>query len=282
MKEFSFIVKKQFNNFSCYNFLRANKISIEIIKKVKYGGIFINDILLTNINIKLKVKDIVKIVLPEDKINEFITPKKGNLNVVYEDDFLLVINKEKGVLTHSLKNNNSPSLEEIFYSFYNFTFRPINRLDKDTSGLLLIAKDALTASFLGEQIKNGLIKKTYHCLVEKKPKKRHFIIEKPISRLENSIIKRCVSNDGDYAKTEVKFVKKLKGGLSLLKVNLLTGRTHQIRVHLSYAGLPLYADSLYGEKVENKTYSLIASKLEFLHPHTKKKIKVKLNIKGCF
>ena len=277
MKEFVFKVDEKFNNYKCIDFLKSISISTEIITKVKFGGIFVDGKKISNINDRVKLNEKVKIVLPEDSPNPYITPKKEKLQIIFEDDYMLAVKKEKGILTHSSKGNNALSLEEIVCGYFlpnPFTFRPINRLDRDTSGIVLIAKDMLTASFLSEQMKNGNIKKTYSALVLGKPKEKHFFIEKPIKRISENSMKRVVANDGQYAKTECNVIGELDGGLTVVDAKLHTGRTHQIRVHLSFIGLPLYADALYGEKIEGKTYNLHAKSLEFTHPFTKEKIKL--------
>ena len=106
---------------------------------------------------------------------------KEDIKVLYEDDYLLAVKKESGVLTHSSKHNNIKSLEQIVLGYLgNICFRPINRLDRDTSGIVLVAKDMFTASLMSKEMKEGLIKKTYSAVVVGKPKQNHFIIEKPI------------------------------------------------------------------------------------------------------
>ncbi len=275
MKEFIFKVDEKFNNYKCIVFLRSIGISTEIITKVKFGGVFVDGKKLSNINDRVNLGEKIKIVLPQDMPNHYITPKKEKLEIIFEDDYIVAVNKERGVLTHSSKGNATASLEEIVCGYFlptPFTFRPINRLDRDTSGIVLIAKDMLTASFLGEQMKRGEIKKTYSALVVGKPKENHFFIEKPIKRQSQDSMKRVVANDGQYAKTECQVVGETQNGLTIIDAKLHTGRTHQIRVHLSSIGLPLYADALYGEKVEGRTYTLHAKSLEFTHPFTKEKI----------
>lgn len=277
MKEYIFKVSKKHNGYCALEFLKEKGVSLEIIQKIKKGGVYINEKLLLNINDVVKYKDQVKMVLPNDEINPYILPVKSNLKILYEDEYFIAVYKESGVLTHSSKYNESPSLEQLVCGYFlpnNFTFRPVNRLDKDTSGIVLIAKDEFSASLLGEQLKNGKVKKTYRAIVKGIPYKKHFIIEKPIKRLNENSVKRVCDESGQYAKTECKLIKKLDGNLSELEIKLHTGRTHQIRVHLSSVGYPLYADALYGEKVLNKTFSLTAYKLEFTHPFTNKKIKI--------
>ena len=277
MKEFSFKVKKKHDGYKAVDFLKAMGVSLEIIQKIKKGGVLVNGEVLINVNDSVKNKDEVKIFLPKDQANEHIVPIKDNVKVLYEDEYLIAVVKESGVITHSSKYNESPSLEQMVCGYFlpdAFTFRPINRLDKDTSGIVLIAKDEFTASLLNEQIKNGKMKKTYLAIVKGVPEKKHFIIEEPIKRLSESSIKRVCDKAGQYAKTECKVIKTIEDGKTILEIKLHTGRTHQIRVHLSHVGYPLYADALYGEKVIDKTFTLIAYRLEFIHPFTNKKIRI--------
>lgn len=274
MKEFVFLVEEQFNNAKAVDFLKEKGVSSEILKKIKVGGIYKNGELLKKVNETLNAGDQIKIILPKDQPNAYLVPVKKPFEILYEDEFLLAVIKEKGITTHSSKHNQTLSLEQIICGYYKepFTFRAVNRLDKDTSGIVLIAKDMLTASLLGEQMKKRKIIKKYLALCKGVPKSEHFVIEKPILRESENSIKRICHENGEYAKTECKLLKILDGDLSLIDILLITGKTHQIRVHLSEIGLPLYADSLYGEKVDGESYFLEAYNLIFTHPFTKEKI----------
>ena len=274
MKEFVFLVEEQFNNAKAVDFLKEKGVSSEILKKIKVGGIYKNGELLKKVNETLNAGDQIKIILPKDQPNAYLVPVKKPFEILYEDEFLLAVIKEKGITTHSSKHNQTLSLEQIICGYYKepFTFRAVNRLDKDTSGIVLIAKDMLTASLLGEQMKKREIIKKYLALCKGVPKSEHFVIEKPILRESENSIKRICHENGEYAKTECKLLKILDGDLSLIDILLITGKTHQIRVHLSEIGLPLYADSLYGEKVDGESYFLEAYNLIFTHPFTKEKI----------
>lgn len=275
MKEFNFSVGENFNSIKTVDYLKRLGFSKEVIQKIKFGGVFVNGEQITNINCPLNPLDKIKILLPPDQFNPYIQPKKENLDIIYEDEYMLAVVKKKGMLTHSSRRNSALSLDQLVTGYFApspFTFRAINRLDRDTSGIILIAKDMITASFLGEKMKRGEIKKTYSAIVCGMPKTKHFFIEEPIKRISPDSMKRQCSPDGKYAKSECRFIKQIQGDLSIVEVTLHTGRTHQIRVHLSHIGLPLYADSLYGEKVEGKTYQLCAKRLEFTHPFTKKHI----------
>ncbi len=273
MKEFCFKVTKENNGSKIKDFLKEKSVSTEILLKVKIGGIFLNGEVVKNVNNLLKEGDTLIMKMPKDEKNKYITPVVKDLEILYEDEYFIAVNKPKGILTHSLKYNKTLSLEQIIYGYFNnqdFCFRPINRLDKDTSGIIIIAKDTYTASLLGEKLKKGEIIKTYSAVVANQPKSRRFIVEKPILKLPNSV-KRFCDEKGKYAKTEFIYVKKVLGDKYLLDAILYTGRTHQIRVHLQSENLSLYGDDLYGSS-SSQGYILHAKKIEFLHPFTNKKV----------
>ena len=146
----------------------------------------------------------------------------------------------------------------------DFVFRAITRLDRDTSGLVLIAKDANTANHLSREIKQGRMYKRYVALVSGIPQKEHGVIDAPIRREAEGAMKRIVAPDGKNAVTEY-FVKEIRGNNALCDVILHTGRTHQIRVHFAHIGHPLLGDYLYGERAEGGYY-LRCSELRFTHP----------------
>lgn len=275
MSEFVFSVDKNLNGYTAHDFLEKNGVSKEIIKKVKFGGVFLNGETLSNLKTKVYEFDQVKILLTEQP-NPFITPIKADLTVLYEDEYILAVDKPSGINIHASKSG-APSFDRIVLGYLLGkvkVFRAITRLDRDTSGVVLIAKNEFTASLLSNAIKQGDFKKTYLAVVKGKVNKNSFTIEKPIKRKSENSMERVTADDGKYAKTIFTFTKSLSGGLSLIKAEPITGRTHQIRVHLKSANLPLYADALYGERVEGKTFALNAKELEFTHPHTKKRIKV--------
>lgn len=282
MKEHIFEVEQKFNNYKCKDFFKSIGVSKEILLKIKNGGIVVNDDILTNVNNLVRCGDKVKIVLPKDQSNPFVIPIKGELEILYQDEYMLAVYKPSGMPTHNSKGNALVSLDQLvcgYFSPQEFTFRAVNRLDRDTSGIVLVAKDMLSCSVLGELVKRGEIKKTYLALVNGVPSEEHFIIEKPIKREKDGSMKRVCADDGKYAKTECFLKEKLPNGLSWLSIILHTGRTHQIRVHLSDYGLPLYGDGLYGVAEKGKNYTLIANELSFIHPFTKEEVNIKLKEK---
>ena len=179
---------------------------------------------------------------------------------------------------HPSRGNHLPTVANAIRAYlgHPFVFRAINRLDRDTSGIVLIAKDRLSAAKLYQAMKDRKFKKTYLALVEGIPE-AHGIIDAPIVRESEGSIKRVVRNDGKRCITEYELISTDESGNSLVKVIPHTGRTHQIRVHMAHIGHPLVNDFLYGKRGDD-TYSLHAASLSFPHPFTNEIITLKAHI----
>ncbi len=176
------------------------------------------------------------------------------IEVIYEDEVLLVINKPSGMNTIPSREHPSGSLANALIGYFQkiglqATTHIVTRLDRDTSGLVLVAKYRYFHHLFSEQQKSGAIKRTYTALAEGQLNELSGVIEEPIGRKKDSIIEREVRRDGQYALTRYQVLKRYPQ-FTLLELHLETGRTHQIRVHLSYLGHPLLGDDLYGGKVE--------------------------------
>ncbi|MBQ2967506.1 MAG: RluA family pseudouridine synthase [Clostridia bacterium] len=239
----------------------------------KTNGIAVNSNAVFS-NFVVQSDDTVTVTLP-DLTSDNILPEKGDLEVVYEDDFLLAVNKPKGIPVHPTLNFKSGTLANFVMYYFKgapFVFRPVNRLDKDTSGLVLIAKDKNTAFQLSKQLKNGEIRKIYRATVVGTPPESG-TVDAPIARCTDSIIKRCISPDGKPSETVFRTLSA-ENGLSVVEAEPVTGRTHQIRVHFAHIGHPLYADFLYGEEIPGKTFRLHCHTLIFTHPETGKTLKI--------
>ena len=254
------IINKRFN--------LSNRLFTKLLKNKK---IFING---KNIDTRLKAneKDKIKIDLNYNEDNSNIVSKKMNLDIVYEDEVILVLNKPKGIAVHpSIRHFEDSLASGVKYYFESIgihkKIRPVNRLDLNTSGLIVFAKNEYVQENLIKQMQTKTFTKEYLAIVTGILDNKKGIIDKPIARKEGSIIERCVSETGQRAITEYEVIKevcnnskiisaasnicKLKSEIekySLVKCKLLTGRTHQIRVHFAYIGHPLLGDSLYGKK----------------------------------
>ena len=259
------------------DFLRQKlSLSVTLIKKVKFGGVFVNGEVVTMRRL-LCAGDKVRVVLPIGEESEHVEPIDMPLTVLYEDEYILAVDKPINMPTHPSRYNSLVTLANLVRSYIgkSFVFRAITRLDRDTSGIVLIAKDQRTAARLSEEMKRGRIEKTYEALLSKAPENCAGEIDAPIEREAPDSIKRSVREDGKSALTRYEVKEILPDGRAVCRVNPITGRTHQIRVHMAHIGAPLYADFLYGERIEGEKYSLRCVSLSFLHPYTNEKITIK-------
>lgn len=185
------------------------------------------------------------VVLDIEDENEIVPNPELNVPVIFENDSVIVFNKPQGMPVHPSMNHYEDTLGNYFSALYpELTFRPVNRLDRNTSGLCLVAKNQHSAARLQKKVS-----KVYYALVCGRPDKSG-TIDAPIKRQTESLITRCVSPDGQRAVTHYTLLSSC-GKYSWVKINLETGRTHQIRVHFSYAGFPLAGDDLYGGSTED-------------------------------
>jgi 23S rRNA pseudouridine1911/1915/1917 synthase len=224
------------------------------------------------------------LTIEEEKAEEIdLKPQEMPLDVIYEDDDMLVINKEKGIVVHPGNGNPDGTLANAVMarckgglSGIGGKIRPgiVHRIDKDTSGLVIIAKNDKAHINLSNQIQKRKVKKTYIALVRGVIKENEATINMPIGRSTKDRKKMAVSKNGKEAITNFKVLKRFTG-YTLLEVNIETGRTHQIRVHLAEIGFPIVGDIVYsnGKNPFNvKGQMLHAAKLELKHPTTQKDV----------
>ena len=218
-----------------------------------------------------RVSDGDELVITVPDTASDIPAREIPLDIIYEDEDIISINKPRNMPTHPSQNHYEDTLANGLMHYYkgkNFTFRAITRLDRDTSGVVLIAKNPVSAAILGDDMKWGKIKKEYAAIVNGTPNPACGQIDAPIKRLRESVILRCVSPDGKTAITDYE-TESVSGELSLVRLFPRTGRTHQLRVHLSHIGTPIYGDDLYGAPQESESVRLHCRKIKFMHPLTK-------------
>ena len=226
----------------------------------------------------LQAGDLVTIHLSETESSEKIPPVPMELDILYEDQDILVVNKPADTPVHpSLHNYENTLANGIAWYFQQkgapFVFRCINRLDRDTTGLLILGKNAYSASVLSSQMKKREIHRTYLGAAQDIPQPPEGTVAAPIAREKDSAILRCVDfQRGEEAVTHYETLCTEKGS-SLIRFSLETGRTHQIRVHMKYLGTPLLGDYLYNPEYSKiKRVALHSYSLEFRHPVTNEEL----------
>lgn len=260
-------------------------ISDRLITKLKKNNnIFLNDFP-KYIDYKINIGDKISVNLNFNEISENIIPKKMNLNIIYEDESLLIINKSANIPVHPSISHFEDSLSngvQFYFQENNIKtkIRPVNRLDKDTSGIVIFAKNEYIQESLIKQMKNKTFEKNYYAILTGHINKKILKIDAPIARKNGSIIEREINKNGDNSVTYLELIKNFEVffnketiKLSLVKFSLETGRTHQLRVHSKYINHPILGDTLYGATSNLiSRQALHAFKVKFIHPITKRNI----------
>ena len=239
--------------------------STSLITKVKYGGVRLNGDVVT-MRQAVKNDDIIEVSFPEEE-SENVEPIDIPLDILYEDEHVLAVNKPRDMPTHPSRGNHLPTLANAVAAYLGapFVFRAVNRLDRGTAGIVIIAKNPFSAAKLGRAMKERKIKKKYVALVEGIPSQREARIDAPIAREAEGEIKRIVREDGKAAVTDYKVIAETADGNAVCEIVLHTGRTHQIRVHMAHIGHSLVGDFLYGNESADG-YFLTCSEISLPHP----------------
>lgn len=251
----------------------------KVQKLIKDKVVLVND-KVESANYKVKVGDTVEILEFEEECMN-AKPEEMDLDIVYEDEYLLIINKKSGVVVHpAVGNYNHTLVNGLLYHFESLsnknTIRPgiVHRLDKDTSGLMIVAKNDQVHEKLADMIKNKKVERKYLALVWGNIKHERGTIDAPIGRDSSDRQKYTVTDvNSKPSITHFKVIERYKDA-TLIECKLETGRTHQIRVHLTYIGHPVINDPIYGKrKIFNDFGQMLHSKsIRFIHPITKKEL----------
>lgn len=273
-------ITSEYQNYKIENFLKEMGYTHAVLTALKktHEGIVLNDHWAYT-NEVLSTGDYLKTTIIETGSSEDIEPVMLPLNIVYEDPDIIVIDKDANVPIHPSMGNHYNTLANGLMYYYksrgsDFTFRCINRLDRDTTGLTIVAKHALAAGILGQAVGRRQIHRSYQAICQGRTPESG-TIDGPIGRKSNSTIERQIDPvNGDKAITHYRLLKYIPDkDLSLVELHLETGRTHQIRVHMKSIGHPLIGDFLY-----NPDYRFIdrqalhSARLSFVHPVTKEKM----------
>ncbi len=285
-----FTIAENEGNRSAEDFLhKVKKLSVKAISRLKnHGVVRLNgkDAMLRQI---VRAGDFIEIIYPPEETSPYLQPEFVPIEIIYEDNSILVVNKQSGICVHPTKGHPGQTLANgILYHWAdnneNYRVHLVNRLDKDTSGLVLIAKHTYEAQQLFDEQQRGGIKRVYLALVRGVILQDDGLLDWPIAREEGRTTKRIVAASGQSALTYYR-VKERFENHTLLEIVLETGRTHQIRVHLSHFGYPVVGDVLYGGDVSEDKLDFLPGRqflhayhLSFPHPRSKQMMEYTLEL----
>lgn len=263
------------NDLNLEEFLYTKDISGRLFRRLyKSKQIYTNGIFVRK-SIKLRSGDIVSLYMEDE--NESINPEPIDLDIVFEDNDLLILNKPPNIVVHPTKSHQTNTLSNGIANYFlknniNKKIRFVNRLDMDTTGILIVAKNSFAHQQMAIQFEDNTVIKRYLTVVSGNVKSNEDIIDDPIGREDENSIKKVVSPSGQKALTKYNVIELYKNA-TLLEVQIFTGRSHQIRVHLEHIGHPIIGDVLYNEESPLiKRQALHSNYLKALHPRTKEEI----------
>ncbi|MEG0732651.1 MAG: RluA family pseudouridine synthase [Vagococcus sp.] len=263
-------------------FLKEQGVSKKLLAKIKFQGgkLFVNDVI-QNALYEVTDGDIIRIVIPDEGEHETLLPTNVPIDIVFEDEHLLVVNKPSDIASIPAQYHPTGTMANRVKNYYNErgyvnrVVHVVTRLDRDTTGLMLFAKHGFAHAMLDKQLRSGTLKKYYTALVGGQVMEllESDTIDLPIGRDMTSIIKREVTPDGQQAVTDYWLEKRTKE-IAQVGIQLHTGRTHQIRVHFSAIGCPLLGDSMYDGQMDAgiNRQALHCTRLTMRHPFTQEKL----------
>jgi 23S rRNA pseudouridine1911/1915/1917 synthase len=279
-------VSKEEVGMTIKEFLKAHQISKAALTDIKFsGGKILVNAEEMNVRYSLKIGDQLSVIFPLEMPSEGLLGESIPLEIIFEDEFVLVVNKPAFMNTIPSREHPTGSLANALLGYYKeigllAATHIVTRLDRNTSGLVLVAKHRHVHHLLSEQQKSGLVKRTYVALVHGRLMEDVGTIKVPIGRKSDSIIEREVSDSGQYACTHFRVLERM-GRFTYVELQLETGRTHQIRVHMSYLGHPLLGDDLYGGSLDlMNRQALHCREVSFIHPFTGKEMMFEVPVAG--
>lgn len=267
------------------SFLRRELgLSSTLVKRLKFRHVYTVNSQTVFTDFPVKIGDVIEVGLDED------TPEypaqEGALSILYEDDALIALDKPAGILMHPSSSRNTDTLANYLLHYYQTTHQacavhPVSRLDRDTFGVVLLAKNSHVHAKMHAMQKAEQIEKLYHAAVLGAPEAEYGIIDAPIARKSETGMLRCVREDGKPARSEFSVLER-RNGFSLLELRPLTGRTHQLRVHCAHMGFPILGDPQYGNDTLGLPYQqLCAVSLRFQHPMTENFVEIRSKQTVC-
>ncbi|MBQ3669217.1 MAG: RluA family pseudouridine synthase [Clostridia bacterium] len=278
MKTLEYTVGQEDDNRVIWRIVRGRMgVSARQLSRAKVAGTLLLNGEQVHADRRVKPGQVVSISIYDDEPSYTPEPEDAEVSIVYEDDDILVIDKPAPLATQSSPKQPDNTLENrLAFRFSNapgFIFRPINRLDKGTSGLMLAAKHAHAQLVMSAQLHTPDFVREYLAICEGIPDKPEGTIDLPIGKKDGATVKREIRQNGKPSVTHYRVVET-HGNLSLVSLRLETGRTHQIRVHMSAIGCPVAGDFLYGRELKNipGRFALHSARVSFLHPSSKKRM----------
>ena len=258
-------------------------MSSGLVKRLKYAGAYSVNGVAVHTDFPVKIGDFVRVCL--DEPTPVYPAEEGELDIVYEDDFLIALDKPAGMLVHPSSARNTGTLANRLTAYYQKTgqasaVHPVSRLDRDTFGLVLLAKNAHVHAKMNALAKAGALEKTYHALVFGCPPEQEGLLDAPIARKEPPSLLRCIRDDGKPSRTAYRVLEVRQEdncpAVAKLQLRPLTGRTHQLRIHCAHFGFPILGDPQYGTAASQAWslsrglthQQLCAVSLSFPHPMT--------------
>ena len=275
-----YIVKNEEDGRKIRDVLRRGMgVSYSAMKSAKWGGRIRLNGQPVHTDAIVRAGDTVSIDWAEDAPVYALKGYDLPLEVPYEDEHLAVIVKPSPLASQSSRNHPDDSLENALYSYYGrpegFVYRPVNRLDKGTGGLMVVARTPHAQHLMQRQLHSPAFRRRYLALTDGVPAEREGVIDLPIAKAPEASVKRIIDPAGKTSITRYRVLRETDGGGALVLLELETGRTHQIRVHLSAIGCPVHGDFLYGREDPERfpgKFALHSAFLEFLHPITGKEM----------
>ncbi|MBQ1947892.1 MAG: RluA family pseudouridine synthase [Clostridia bacterium] len=238
-------------------------LSAAMLKRFKYHGKILKNNEPVFVTAKVAAGDEILFFYEEEEKSPKVFPKPV---IVYEDEYIIALDKPAGLATHPAPKSGPSLAEEVVYYLGGGVFRAVNRLDKPTSGLVLAAKDPHTAGLLNRAMAEGHFEKNYRARLCRAPEPPEGEVSAPILSVPKEQ-KRIIAPSGKSATTRYRLLSEEKDKTAWIEAMPITGRTHQIRLHMAHIGCPLYADELYGTAVLGENLSLRCVSMKFLHPY---------------
>ncbi len=256
------------------------RLSYTAMKSAKWNGLILLNGARATVDVRVRAGDRVEALLPETAPRYTPSPLPISLSVPYEDASLMIVDKPASLASQSSRGQPENTLENAIYSYLGcpegFVYRPVNRLDRGTGGLMVIARDGHSQDLLQRQLHTPGFIREYLALTEGVPSPGEGVIDLPIGKEDAASVRRIIRPDGRPSRTHYR-VEEVRDGRALVRLRLETGRTHQIRVHLAAIGCPVCGDFLYGTELPEefpRRFALHSAYLRLVHPLTGKVIEI--------